>query len=45
MDSCDVSDVEFGHKVGQIDPEWDKSVTFSDKISVHFALKSEQVPN
>jgi len=28
----------FGPKVGQIGPKWDKSGTFSDPISVHFAL-------
>ena len=29
-------DGRFGSKVGQIDPKWDKSGTFSDQISVHF---------
>ena len=33
-------DGRFGSKVGQIDPKWDKSGTFSDQISVHLAQMS-----
>ena len=32
-----VMEVGFGPKVGQDGPKWDKSETFSDQISVHFA--------
>ena len=46
-------DVRFGSNVGHIGPKWEKSVTFSNQISVHFGsvgqnvLKSdmEKVPN
>ena len=34
--SCQVREVRFRPKVGQIGHKWDKSVTFSDQISVHF---------
>ena len=30
-------DSRIGDKVGQIGPKWDKSMTFSDQISVHLA--------
>ena len=33
--------VRFGYKVGQIGPKWDKSVTFSDHISVHFGARQQ----
>ena len=32
--------VRFHYKVGQIRPNWDKSKTFSDQISVHFGSLS-----
>ena len=32
-----IRDGRFGSKVGQIGTEWDKSVAFSDQISVHLA--------
>ena len=34
-----VRDVRYGHKVGQIVSKWDKSGTFSIKISVHLVFK------
>ena len=36
---CSTRVVIFGPKVGQIGPKWDKCVTFSDQISVHFGPK------
>ena len=35
--------VRFEIKVGQIGSKWDKSVTFSDLISVHFGSPSQNV--
>ena len=35
--------VRIGLKVSQIAPKWDKSGTFSDKISVHFGSESQNV--
>ena len=34
---------QFGKQVGQIVPNWEKSVTFSDQISVHFGSESQNV--
>ena len=34
----------FGSKVGNIDPKWAKSVTFSSQISVYFSSTSQHVP-
>ena len=33
--------VKFGHKLGQICPKCDKTGTFSDHISVHFARRTK----
>ena len=38
-----IRDGRFGSKVGQIGPNWDKSGTFSDQISVHLAQKRQNV--
>ena len=35
--------IRFASKMGQIAPKWDKSVIFSDQISVHFGSPSQNV--
>ena len=37
------TDVYFCTKVGQIDPKWNKSETFSDQILVHFGASRQNV--
>ena len=38
-----IEDVRFWPKVGQIGTKWDKSGTFSDKISVHFGSANHKL--
>ena len=35
---------QIGPKMGQFGPKWDKSGTFSDKISVHFGANGSNWP-